>query len=86
MHDKYTSSVINSSQENMWKPFFTKITLVTLTFYLVNRKSIEALTKANKPVNYESSLINRSQENERKPILFFTNETLVTLTFNNVNP
>jgi len=39
-HITYESSVINSSQENEQKPFFTKVILVTLTLDIKNTKSI----------------------------------------------
>ena len=42
-HVKYKSSVILNCQDNERKPFFTKVTIVALTFDLVNLKSIDVL-------------------------------------------
>jgi len=52
-HITYESSMINNSQENEWTPFFTKVTLVTLTFDLKNIKSIRV-----KPLTWLISMWN----------------------------
>jgi len=60
---KYDSSVTNSSQDNEQKivlTIFTKVTLVTLTFVLVNPKGPHQTILH---VKYESSVINSFQDN-----------------------
>jgi len=65
---KYESFVTNSSQDNERKKLLTffKVTLVTLTFDLLNPKSIEFLSlprPISMHVKYESSVINTFQDN-----------------------
>jgi len=67
---------------NTIKCLFTKRTLVTLTFNLVNPGHV--LAKTSHQVIIESTVINRPQDNEQKALLIFI--TLVTLTFDLVNP
>ena len=67
------------SKKHVYKLFYN-MTIVTLTFDLINPKLIGVLSSL-RPISiitYESCVINSSQENERKP--FFTKVNLVTLT------
>ena len=70
----YKSSVINSSQENEAKPFYNKSDLCDLDLWSKEHKIIrgKALTKTNKydSVNYKTSVVNSSQDNEVKPLLY----------------
>jgi len=74
--------VITIFQENERKQFFTKMTLVTLTFDLGNPKSIQVMFTP-----YETSVVNSSQDNEQKHVdIVLTKVTFATLTFDLANP
>ena len=75
-HVKYESSVINSSQDNEQKPYFTLFTCdpdLKPSESKINR--VHVLNKTDQHVTYD---------NERKP--FFTKRTIANLTFELVNP
>jgi len=85
-HVKYETSVINSSQDNEGKPFFTKSDFSDLDFWPINPNNNmgHVTIKTNLHVKYESFVINSSQDNEQKPCEHYYYKW--PLTFNLVNP
>jgi len=75
----------DSSQENEGKPFFTKVTFVTLTFDLKKTKTNrgQALTKTNTYVKYETYVVNISECNGGNH--YFTKIIILTLIFDLIN-
>jgi len=67
----HKSFVISSSQENERKPYFRKVSFLTLTFDLKNTKYRNVKPSARSMyVKYETYVVYSSKDNEGQPLFY----------------